>query len=40
MQELTAGKFHFEPAFTSFDHLVGDGEQLVWYCQIERPSGL
>ena len=21
------------------DHLVGDGEQLVGYCQIERPSG-
>src|SRR6266550_9021222 len=24
---LAQGKFHFEPPFTSFDHLVGDGEQ-------------
>src|SRR5262245_55835084 len=23
MQELAAGKFHVEPPFTSFDHLVG-----------------
>jgi hypothetical protein len=23
MQERTAGKFHFEPPITSFDHLVG-----------------
>ena len=27
MQELTAGKFRVEPPFTSFDHLVGAGEQ-------------
>src|SRR5262249_24460573 len=27
MQKLSAGKFHFEPPFTSFDHLVGAGEQ-------------
>src|SRR5262245_21496708 len=28
MQELSsAGKFHVEPPFTSFDHLVGAGEQ-------------
>src|SRR6516165_1028230 len=27
MQELATGKFHFEPPFTSFDHLVGAGEQ-------------
>src|SRR5262245_57386555 len=26
MQKLSAGKFHFEPPFTSFDHLVGAGE--------------
>jgi hypothetical protein len=25
MQEFAAGKFHFEPPFTSFDHLVGAG---------------
>src|SRR4030095_7863866 len=24
---LAQGKFHFEPPFTSFDHLVGAGEQ-------------
>src|SRR5262245_40923699 len=29
MQELAAGKFHFEPSFTSFDHLVGAGKQTV-----------
>jgi hypothetical protein len=23
MQKISAGKFHFEPPFTSFDHLVG-----------------
>ena len=27
MQKLPAGKFHFEPPFTSLDHLVGAGEQ-------------
>jgi hypothetical protein len=27
MQKLAAGKFHFEPPFTSFDHL--GGEQLA-----------
>ena len=29
MQECAAGKFHFEPPsrFTSFDHLVGAGQQ-------------
>jgi hypothetical protein len=27
MQKLSAGKFHFEPPFTSFDHLVGAGDQ-------------
>jgi hypothetical protein len=29
MQKFAAGKFHFEPPFTSFDHFVGAGEQLV-----------
>jgi len=24
MQEFAAGKFHFEPPFTSLDHLVGE----------------
>src|SRR5215472_3736767 len=27
MQKMSAGKFHFQPPFTSFDHLVGEGEQ-------------
>jgi hypothetical protein len=27
LQEFTAGKFHFEPPFTSFDYLVGAGEE-------------
>jgi hypothetical protein len=27
MQELAAGKFHFEPPLTSFDHLVGAHKQ-------------
>src|SRR5215813_6659988 len=40
MQKLPAGKFHFEPPFTSFDHLVGDGEQLVRHVNAERSSGL
>jgi hypothetical protein len=30
MQKISAGKFHVEPPFTSFDHLVGDGEQREW----------
>src|SRR5262249_3024649 len=32
----SAGKFHFEPPFTSFDHLVGGGEQLVRHGEAER----
>src|SRR5262245_57150036 len=27
MQKISAGKFHFEASLTSFDHLVGAGEQ-------------
>src|SRR5262249_14190836 len=27
MQEFAAGKFHLEPPFTSFDHLVGGYEE-------------
>ena len=30
MQKISAGKFHFEPPFTSFDHLVGTGEPCRW----------
>jgi hypothetical protein len=29
MQKLSAGKFYFEPPFTSFDHLVGAGERFI-----------
>jgi hypothetical protein len=28
---LAQGKLHFEPPFTSFDHLVGAGEQRGWH---------
>src|SRR5262245_47298393 len=27
MQKISAGKFHVEPPFTSFDHLVGAGDE-------------
>src|SRR5262245_66415993 len=36
MQELAAGKFHFEPPFTSFDHLVGAGKQRGRHLEAER----
>jgi hypothetical protein len=37
MQEMSsAGKFHFEPPFTSFDHLVGAGEQRWRHLEAER----
>jgi hypothetical protein len=29
MQKFPAGKFHFEPPFTSFDHLVGGYEERI-----------
>src|SRR5262249_12978457 len=28
LEKISTGKFHFEPPFTSFDHLVGKREQL------------
>src|SRR5262249_28360192 len=40
MQKLSAGKFHFEPPFTSFDHLVGEREQLRGHFEPESPRGL
>src|SRR6516164_8847742 len=36
---LAQGKFHFEPPFTSFDHLVGAGEQHRQTIQPERLRG-
>src|SRR5215510_12521093 len=40
MQKFAAGKFHFEPAFTSFDHLVGAGEERRRHVEAERARGL
>src|SRR5262249_47746534 len=37
MEKISAGKFHFEPPFTSFDHLVGAGEQRRWHRQGPAP---
>ena len=37
---LAQGKFHLEPPFTSFDHLVSGHEQLVRHGQAEHPRGL
>src|SRR6516225_9026312 len=37
---LAQGKFHFEPPFTSFDHLVGGDEYLVGHSEAEHPGRL
>jgi hypothetical protein len=39
LEKLSAGKFHFEPPFTSLNHLVGDGEQPVRHGQAKHPGG-
>src|SRR5262245_5128837 len=40
MQKISAGKFHFEPPFTSFDHLGGTQQYGRWHFEAERPGGL
>src|SRR5262249_5739722 len=42
MQKISAGKFHLNPPsqVTSFDHLVGEREQLVRHVEAERLGGL
>ena len=40
VQEFVAGKFHFEPPFTSFDHLVGACKQRRRHFELERFRGL
>src|SRR5262245_18006764 len=39
MQEFAAGKFHFEPPFTSFDHLVGARLQCQRHSEAQRLRG-
>jgi hypothetical protein len=39
MEKISAGKFHFEPSFTSFDYLVSAREQRRGYSEAERLSG-
>jgi hypothetical protein len=40
MQKISAGKFHFEPPFTSFDHLIGAREQRRRPIEVERLGSL
>ena len=40
IQKISAGKFHFEPPFTSFDHLVGAAGQGQRDGDAERLGGL
>src|SRR5262245_40719276 len=38
MQKFPARKFHFEPPFTSFDHLVGEQLDRVGHLDAERSA--
>src|SRR5262249_46553802 len=40
IQKISAGKFHFEPPFTSLDHLVGEREQPVRNLEAEGLGSL
>src|SRR6516162_630014 len=40
MQKSTAGKFHYQPPFTSFDHLVHGGEKLRRHFEAECSGRL
>jgi hypothetical protein len=40
MQKLSAGKFHFEPPFTSLNHLVGERKQRGRNSHLTYPLGL
>jgi hypothetical protein len=38
MQKISAGKFHLEPPFISFDHLIGTGAQCRRHVEAERTA--
>src|SRR5262249_37163659 len=39
MQKISTGTFHFEPPFTSFDHLVGAGKHRRGHVEAYRLGG-